>query len=446
MINSKTSLKDLSFSGNDAQGNIMHLIDRCQTFIGRAVLEAQLRQSPKDFSALQAQQEVVRFWADHPQFWPDQITNGTIVMLEKFYESADTFSGSPAAAGFLNGKLFQKLFRRNEYHFIHFSITHLADFMRGCFAFVSLLHQPGLKLPSLLQEHLEAMALQLEHKLCEELCLVTKDSGYKTVAELSFHARRAIKVNVQQLSNLYARLDAWHAMAVAGTEHRWVFPELLEQGHSCFQAKGLFHPLLDRAVCYDLDFDAQHNFMILTGANMSGKTTMMRAMGVAAILAHLGMAVPAKSMTISFMDGVLTNMHVEDNLLRGDSFFMAEVKSIKQTIEAIVQGGPQLVLMDELFKGTNVHDACECTKAIVEGLLHYPKHIMVLSTHLHEVAHYFEHQPGLSFCCFGTSVSYDGVFVFDYQLKPGISDERIGFKILRQQGIVDLLQNGAGQD
>lgn len=179
--------------------------------------------------------------------------------------------------------------------------------------------------------------------------------------------------------------------------------------------------------------------MILTGANMSGKTTLMRAMGVSAILAHLGMGVPAQEMSISFLEGVITNMHVEDDLLKGESFFLAEVKNIKQTAEVVAEKGAQLILMDELFKGTNVHDAYECTKAIVEGLLQHPQHIMVLSTHLHEVARHFEQHKGLSFYCFSTSLAGDGSFQFNYQLQSGISDERIGYKILVKEGIVEIL-------
>jgi DNA mismatch repair ATPase MutS len=174
---------------------------------------------------------------------------------------------------------------------------------------------------------------------------------------------------------------------------------------------------------------------------MSGKTTLMRALGISAILAHLGMGVPAEELSISFLEGVITNMHVEDNLLKGESFFLAEVKSMKHTAEAIAQKGAQLVLMDELFKGTNVHDAYDCTKAIVEGLLQHPQHIMILSTHLHEVAYHFEKQKGLAFYCFHTTIGKEGNFEFNYQLKEGISDERIGYKILVKEGIVNILHH-----
>ncbi|MFA6149687.1 MAG: hypothetical protein WC716_00115 [Chitinophagaceae bacterium] len=442
MHNSKRTLKDLSFSGNETGGNIINLIDRCNTFVGRAVLQRQLIKAPQSFEALQEQQDAIRFWTKNAEKWPQLITNGTIVMLEKFYESADSYSGNPGGFSFLNGKVFQKLFNRNEYHFTQFSISHLSDFLKGCSEFVKLADtEPAL--PSLLKNTFHEMKEKMEHRLTKDLITINTNTPFKEVAQLSFHARREMKANIQHLIEQYARLDALFSLAKASMEHHWNFPEILAQHEVRLEAKGLYHPLLDHAVKYDLNFSPGKNFMILTGANMSGKTTLMRALGVSAILAHLGMGVPADAMRISFLEGVITNMHVEDDLLKGESFFLAEVLNMKQTAEAVAQSGSQLVLMDELFKGTNVHDAYECTKAIVEGLLKHPQHILILSTHLHEVARFFEHQQGLSFYCFHTTLGAEGNFEFNYLLSPGISDERIGYKILVREGIVAIL-NGKG--
>jgi DNA mismatch repair ATPase MutS len=439
MQNSKRTLKDLSFSNNGTEGNVLNLIDRCSTFVGRTVLQRQLSKAPSNFIDLKKQQEVIKYWAENKQNWTEQITNGTIVMLEKFYESADTYTGHPGGMNFVTGKFFQKIFNRNEYHFTQFSISHLSDFLCGCQHFVSLLDSDKNKLPILLQELLEDMKMRLDHRLTSELVNINKETPFKEIAQLSFHARREMKSAVQHLTEHFAVLDAWHSMAKATIENGWHFPTLVHQDEVCLITKGLFHPLLDNAVQYDINFTKDKNFMLLTGANMSGKTTLMRTLGVAAILAHLGMGVPAQSMTISFLDSVITNMHVEDDLLKGESFFLAEVKSMKQTAESVAQKGSQLILMDELFKGTNVHDAYECTKAIVEGLLQHPNHLMILSTHLHEVARYFENNKGLNFYCFSTTLANDGSFKFNYLLEPGISDERIGYKILVQEGIVDIL-------
>lgn len=439
MHNSKRTLKDLSFSGAEAEGNLMNLIDRCTTFVGRTELKRQLAKAPASFIALQEQQDAIRYWAEHPQYWPELITNGTIVMLEKFYESADSYSGNHGGINIMSGKFFQKLFNRNEYHFTQFSLGLLSDFLKGCQQFVDLLKDKD-NLPVLLTKTFDAMQAALDHRLTKDLININKHTSFKEVAQLSFQARREMKYNVHQLISYYALLDAWQGMGRASIEHHWHFPVLLPQHEVCLITKGLYHPFLADAVRYDISFTSGTNFILLTGANMSGKTTLMRALGVSAVLAHLGMGVPAREMNISFLEAVLTNMHVEDDLLKGESFFLAEVKSIKQTAESITRSsGSQLVLMDELFKGTNVHDAFECTKAIVAGLLQHPQHIMILSTHLHEVAHYFEQRKGLSFYCFSTTVGTDGNFEFNYQLKQGISDERIGYKILVKEGIVAIL-------
>ena len=438
MLSSKQTLKDLSFINSDNGGSVFSLIDQCSTYLGRNIVLKQISKSPQSFEELQAQQDVIKYWAAHPQNWATQISNGTIVMLEKFYESADSYQSQPR--GISNSTFFQKLFNRNEYHFTQFSLAHLSDFILGCQDLTALLKKEQ-SLPRLLQKTLEAMDLALQHPLMPHIAKLDKHTPFKDLAQLSFKARREIKTNIHELISLYAQLDAWQGMALATRTNGWNFPTLIQNKQVCLDAKGLYHPLLDNAVQYSISFGQDSNFMILTGANMSGKTTLMRALGISAILAHLGMGVPADDLSISFLEGVITNMHVEDDLLKGESFFLAEVKSMKHTAEAIAQKGAQLVLMDELFKGTNVHDAYDCTKAIVEGLLQHPQHIMILSTHLHEVAYHFEKQKGLVFYCFHTTIGKEGNFEFNYQLKEGISDERIGYKILVKEGIVNILHH-----
>jgi DNA mismatch repair ATPase MutS len=232
-------------------------------------------------------------------------------------------------------------------------------------------------------------------------------------------------------------------MGAATSSLGWHFPKLHPALPVRLKAKALYHPLLTTPIPYDISFNEQQHFLFLTGANMSGKTTFMRALGVGALLAHLGMGVPAESMELSFLQGIITNMHVEDNLLRGESYFFAEVQRMKGTARKLVGDAPHLILMDELFKGTNVHDAYECTRAVVEGLLQHPHHLMVLSTHIHEVAHHFETRSDILFSYFVTTMNEDGSFRFTYELRNGISNDRIGYRILLQEGVLDLLKGSA---
>jgi len=99
--------------------------------------------------------------------------------------------------------------------------------------------------------------------------------------------------------------------------------------------------------------------------------------------------------------------------------------------------------MDELFKGTNVHDAYECTKGVLEGLLHHPNHLMILSTHLYEVAQQFSDNKNILFSYFVTNMADDGSYKFTYELTQGISNDRIGYRILQKEGVINLLNQNS---
>jgi DNA mismatch repair ATPase MutS len=110
----------------------------------------------------------------------------------------------------------------------------------------------------------------------------------------------------------------------------------------------------------------ESNFIFLTGANMAGKSTFIKAVGCAVFLAHLGMGVPAQEMELSIFDGLLSNINVVDNIIKGESYFFNEVQRIRNTILKINDKGKWLVLIDELFKGTNVQDAMKCSSTVIK--------------------------------------------------------------------------------
>lgn len=440
MQNDKTTLKDLSVFSSEQGGGLFALLDHTTSQMGREVLRKHILTPPDTIDALQQVQDVIKFLSLDLYLWPDSISNGTLVMLEKFFDSNEASTSAPGTLNLLFGNFFQKLFNKNEYFFTRFSLSHLSDFLKGCLQMVELLGKENA--PGLLHAELQQMSESLGHRLVADLVNISTDTSFRQLAALSFKARREMKHTILGLMAAYAKIDAWRSLAIATQQNKWQFPALQASASLIFTSTGLYHPLLAQPVAYDTDFSNGKNFMLLTGANMSGKTTFMRSLGVGALMAHLGCGVPAQSMRISFMQSVITNMHVEDNIMSGESYFFAEVQRMKSTAQKIQQSGPHLVLMDELFKGTNVHDAYECTRAVVEGLLHRPGHIMVLSTHLYEVAQHFTDRTDIIFNHFVTDLATDDSYTFTYQLKPGISDDRIGYRILQKEGVIDLLRSG----
>ena len=97
------------------------------------------------------------------------------------------------------------------------------------------------------------------------------------------------------------------------------------------------------------------------------------------------MGVPAESMELSLFDGLLSNIQVQDNIVKGESYFYNEVQRIKNTVLKITDGRKWLVLIDELFKGTNIQDAMHCSTAVIKGLLKIKNSLFILSTHLYEI-------------------------------------------------------------
>jgi len=443
MQNDKTTLKDLSIFATDGSGGVFALIDRTVTQEGRETLRRHIVQPSATYEGLVELQEAIKFWCDHPDKWPTEISNGTLVMLGKFFESADNAAPPPVGVAGVVAQFFQKLFSKGDYFFTKFSVSHLSDFLNGCSSLAAMAVIEGV--PALLQRELHLINEELKHPLTEKIKAVNGSTSFTELQQLQYRARRDMKSTIYRLINSYARLDAWQSMARATTEHGWTFPELLPELPVVFEAEGIYHPLLQNPVSYDMSFGEHRNFLLLTGANMSGKTTFLRALGVGSLLAHLGMGVPAKRLRTSFMHGIITNMHAEDNLLKGESYFFAEVQRMKQIATQIGQERPHLALMDELFKGTNVHDAYECTKAVTEGLMHHPNHIMALSTHLYEVAQQFSNDSRVLFSYFVTNISAEGAYEFTYKLKEGISNDRIGYLILQQEGVIDLLHKTDGK-
>jgi DNA mismatch repair protein MutS len=201
----------------------------------------------------------------------------------------------------------------------------------------------------------------------------------------------------------------------------------------------LYHILLPHPVAYDIELNQQHNFIFLTGANMAGKSTLIKAVGSSVFLAHIGMGVPAGKMTLTLFDGLLSNINVVDNIAKGESFFFNEVQRIKNTIEKINTGKKWLVLIDELFKGTNVQDAMKCSTTVIKGLIKIKNSLFVLSTHLYEIGDELKAYPNISFKYFETNVK-DEQLEFSYQLRDGISNDRIGYVILKREKVVELLE------
>lgn len=172
---------------------------------------------------------------------------------------------------------------------------------------------------------------------------------------------------------------------------------------------------------------------------MAGKSTYMKAAGVAIYLAHVGFPIPATYMKLSLFHGIFTTINLPDRLDIGYSHYYNEVRRIKQIAEKISELHEVVVIFDELFRGTNVKDAYDASLAVVKALATLHTSIFIISTHLLEVANQLRECKEIDFHCFGITKTKDGECHYTYSLQPGISEERLGMEILNRERVIETI-------
>lgn len=236
------------------------------------------------------------------------------------------------------------------------------------------------------------------------------------------------------------KLDVYIAVSRVAKERGFSYPVALPGDTYRLDTSALWHPALIKGVSNPLYFNVDKNMLFLTGANMAGKSTIMKALGIAVYLAHMGFPVAAKNMQFSVMDGIYSSINVPDDLSRGYSHFFAEVLRVKKVAEDVAAGKNLLVLFDELFKGTNVKDAYDATSAVTKAFSEYRNCFFVVSTHIIEVAGALSTSTDNLQFSYLPTIMKDNVPRYTYRLNEGISADRQGMIIIENEGILNLLQ------
>jgi len=232
----------------------------------------------------------------------------------------------------------------------------------------------------------------------------------------------------------WAEFEALNCLAAYSYENpNHVFPEI-DEGPARFEARALGHPLLpdDGCVRNDVALSQEARFYVISGSNMAGKSTLLRAIGLNAVLAQAGAPVRADSMRLSPL-AVCASIATVDSLLQGKSKFLAEVERLREAIQLANAERPVLFLIDEIFSGTNSRDRRVAAEAVIRALVERGA-IGALSTHdlaLSEIAG--DEMAGVN-VHMGSRNGTDPMD-FDYRLKPGVTKEANALAIARMAGV-----------
>lgn len=212
----------------------------------------------------------------------------------------------------------------------------------------------------------------------------------------------------------------------------YVFPTLNNDFELQFHE--IAHPLLPKEarVGNDLSFEKQ-GFVILTGSNMSGKSTFLRSLGVNMVLARMGAALCAKEATVHPLP-ILVSMRLSDSLTDNESYFYAEIKRLKEIMETLNETRA-FVLLDEILRGTNSDDKQEGTLSVIKKMKDL-KALGVIATHDVEVCLLANEYPNdLANMCFEATIEKDNLF-FDYRLRAGVCKNKSATFLMNKMGVI----------
>ncbi len=246
------------------------------------------------------------------------------------------------------------------------------------------------------------------------------------------------KENKQHIGDWFhslAEIESISSLANLSFNHPgWAFP-VIEKQHGTIIADSIGHPLIPKEKLVTNSFSTEGNkgLNLVTGSNMAGKSTFLRSVGVNIVLAMMGSPVCAESFTVSNMK-VISSMRVNDNLEENTSTFYAELKKLKEVIEAVYSNEEVFLLLDEILRGTNSADRHTGSKALIKQLIRHNA-AGLIATHDLELAKLADEFPEkLHNYHFDVQVAGDELY-FDYKLKKGICTSMNASLLMKKIGI-----------
>ena len=247
--------------------------------------------------------------------------------------------------------------------------------------------------------------------------------------------RQTTGARIGEWLDAVAEIEALNSLASFAYERpNNPFPELVET-EACFDGEALGHPLIaaDRCIRNDVRMNSRHQLLIVSGSNMSGKSTLMRTVGINVVLALAGAPVCAKRLRVSPLN-IGASIHILDSLQTGASRFYAEITRLKQIVELTNEQLPLLFLLDEILSGTNSHDRRIGAEAVVRSLVKRGA-IGLVTTHdlaLTRIADSLDERA--------SNVHFEdrlenGKMIFDYRMQPGVVQRSNALELMRAVGI-----------
>ena len=279
----------------------------------------------------------------------------------------------------------------------------------------------------------EALILNAEEKIIE--------LEYNLFTEIRDRIKKEI-FKLKESARILAELDVLSSLSIVSEEQHLVRPTLTEK--RIIDIKNGSHPVVEvvsnnQYIKNDILMDENTNTLLITGPNMSGKSTYMRQLAITVIMAQMGSFVPADEATLPIFDKIFTRIGASDDLVSGESTFMVEMIEAKNALVGATD--KSLVLFDELGRGTATFDGMSLARAILEYISEKVKCKTMFSTHYHELTDLDKRIPSIK-NVHVEAREEDGNVVFLHKIMEGAVDKSYGIHVAKLAGLPDeVLQN-----
>ena len=395
-----------------------------ETKEGKRMMRNWITQPLSDLTAIQARQEAIA-WEGLPALPMDE---DELDFLEYYLELRDQIPTKGVLYSLCN-----KISRLCKHDPTRYVITRGVKLCIRLFKQLEKLHKdlPDNP-PKLIREWTDNIYAALQNEELQVLVKIKEEDDFSDFQIDNYdylfrHEQRSLIRDL--LTGIYLLDVCRTARFIAREKGYCCTPILHKTGGCCIQ--GFRHPFVKNAQKNDWSL-TEGNIAIFTGSNMAGKSTTLKALASTIWLAQCGLPVPADAMTASIYDAIYTSINLPDSLRDGRSHFMAEVLRIKEVLTQARSSKRCLIILDEMFRGTNAQDAYEASVAVNQLLLEYPNCHFMISTHILEYAKHFEHHPKCQFYYMESEIKNDR-FICSYQLKKGISESKVGYWIVQKE-------------
>lgn len=436
-ITDRQTTEDLNLLGRFKKDSVINIFDKTKTRAGRQALEDMFRNPMTTAQAINERAKIFSYYKSLNREFPFDETQ--VELIEYYINSNTSTDAMSSAMSIFTSKCKMVLANNRAYEKMLEGMGMLAKVTLGTVELVEAF--PRENCPDINEIEVLTSAITSDYR--SKLQTIVKKNVDMTLGQ-AISADKLLRLTlgdaVRTMMQLLAKLDLNMAVGSTAADKGFGFAEAVDAQERFIEMEGVYHPSLVKPVANDIRIDAEKNVFFLTGVNMAGKSTFMKAVSIALYLAQMGFPVPASKIRFTPVDGIFTSINVPDDIAQGYSHFYAEVLRVKSIAQRVAEGRNLFVIFDELFKGTNVKDAYDATLAVTDAYASHRNCLYIISTHIVEVG------PALSEKCGNVQFRFlptqmDGTrLVYPYKLAEGISADRHGMTIIKNEKILDIIR------